>query len=109
MFSNRENFLNMSQFNEFLSKFNKNHEEEKKRNTWMWVGIIIGAVALIAGVSYAIYRYLTPNYLEDFDEDFDLDFEDDDYDDIDYDDDDLEDIKGEEIAETMMENEVSKE
>lgn len=40
------------------------------------------AVAAIAGIAFAIYKFLTPNY-EDFEDDFDDDFfEDEDEDDI---------------------------
>ena len=49
-------------------------------------------IALIAGIVYAVYKYLTPEYLEDNDDDdFDDDFEDyfEDEDD-DFDDDDVE-------------------
>lgn len=37
---------------------------------------VIGAVAAVAAIAYAVYRYFTPDYLEDFDDD---DFEDDDF------------------------------
>ena len=37
-----------------------------------WVLAIIGIIAVIAGIAYAIYRFCAPDYLEDFDdEDFD--------------------------------------
>ena len=52
-------------------------EEEKKCNTLLWVLAIIGAVAAVAAIAYAVYRYLTPDYLEDFDDDFFEDEEDD--------------------------------
>ena len=38
---------------------------------------VIGAIAIIAGIAYAIYRYFTPDYLEDLEDDFDDYFEDD--------------------------------
>lgn len=31
----------------------------------MWVLAIIGAVAAVAGIAYAVYRFFTPDYLED--------------------------------------------
>ena len=37
---------------------------------------IIGAIAIIAAVVYAIYRFFTPDYLKDLDSDFDDDFDD---------------------------------
>ena len=47
---------------------------------------IVGAVAAVAGIAYAVYRYFTPDYLDDFD---DEDFEDEDFDD-DFEDEDIE-------------------
>ena len=38
-------------------------EEKKEGRTLLWVLAVIGAVAAIAGIAYAVYRYLTPNYL----------------------------------------------
>ena len=48
-----------------------NKKEEKKGcKVLVWVLAIIGAVAAIAAIAYAVYRYLTPNYLEDFEDEF---------------------------------------
>ena len=38
-------------------------EEEKCKNTVMWILAIIGAVAAVAGIAYAVYRFFTPDYL----------------------------------------------
>ena len=46
----------------------KKKEDEKEKNTVLWVLAIIGAVAAVAGIA--------PDYLEDFEEDFDDDFDD---------------------------------
>ena len=54
----------------------KKKEEEKTRNTVLWILAIIGAVAAVAGIAYGVYRFFTPDYLEDFEEDFDDDFDD---------------------------------
>ncbi len=54
----------------------KKKEEEKTRNTVLWILAIIGAVAAVAGIAYGVYRFFTPDYLEDFEEDFDEDFDD---------------------------------
>ena len=51
-------------------------EDERNKNTVLWVLAIIGAVAAVAGIAYAVYRFFTPDYLEDFEEDFDDDFDD---------------------------------
>ncbi len=37
---------------------------------------IIGALVVIAGIAYAVYRFCTPDYMEDFD-DIDIDAEED--------------------------------
>ena len=60
--------------------FNKKEEEQKKNNTLVWVFAIIGIVAAVAGIAFLVYRYFTPDYLEDYDDDFDEDdfFEEDD-------------------------------
>ena len=63
-----------------LLKVNKGvamKKEEKKKNVVGWVLGILALVALIAGALYALYRYLKPCYLEDFDDDFEDDFDDD--------------------------------
>lgn len=39
---------------------------------------IVGAITVIAAIAYAVYRYFTPDYLEDLEDDFDDYFEDDD-------------------------------
>ena len=45
-------------------------KKEDKKNCLFWILAAIGAVAAVAAIAYAVYRYLTPNYLEDFDDDF---------------------------------------
>ena len=54
----------------------KKKEDDKQKNTVLWVLAIIGAVAAVAGIAFAVYRFFTPDYLEDFEEDFDDDFDD---------------------------------
>lgn len=77
--------------NKIAELLNKKEVEEKKKNTFVWVMAIIGVVVAVAAVAYAIHRFLTPDYLEDFeddldDEDFDDDFFDDDEEDEEADD-----------------------
>ena len=48
-------------------------KKEEKKTCILWILAIIGIVAAVAAVAYAVYRYLTPDYLEDFDDDFDTD------------------------------------
>ena len=45
-------------------------EEKKESNVLLWVLAIIGAVAAVAAIAYAVYRYMTPDYLEDFEDEF---------------------------------------
>lgn len=52
-------------------------EEKKSCNPVVCVLAVIGAIAAVAAIAYAVYRYFTPDYLEDFDDEF----EDDDFDD----------------------------
>ncbi len=53
----------------------KSQEDNKCcKKTVCWVLGVIGAILVVAGIAYAIYRYLTPDYLEEFDDD---DFDDD--------------------------------
>lgn len=74
-----------------LIKKNQEIEEKKKNNTWIWILAIIGAVVVCAAVGYCIYKFLVPDYLEDFDDDdFDDDFFDDEDDLTEWDDEDEE-------------------
>lgn len=49
----------------------KNNCEEKKCNVVALVLSIIGAIVVIAGIAYAVYRYCTPDYLDEFEDDDD--------------------------------------
>ena len=71
-----EEILNTAKLNELL---HKKELEEKNKNTRVIALAVIGAVAAVAGIAYAVYKYFTPDYLEDFDSDdysdnFDDDF-----------------------------------
>ena len=60
----------MTKIDELLEAL-KRRDEEKNKNSLLWILAVIGAVAAVAAIAYAVYRYLTPDYLEDFDDDFD--------------------------------------
>lgn len=49
---------------------------DKKRSVIFGLAIV-GAVATVAAIAYAVYRFATPKYLDDFDDDFDDDYDDD--------------------------------
>ena len=68
-----EDMIAASKLNELLHK----KDDEKAKNTLLWVLAIVGAVAAIAGIAYAVYKFFTPDYLEDFEEDFEDDIDDD--------------------------------
>ena len=70
--SRMEELVNASRLNSLLAK---REEDEKKKNTIIWVLAIIGAIAAVAGIAFAVYKFFTPDYLEDFEEDFDDDFD----------------------------------
>ena len=70
------NNLNLNEKIEDLLAALKKKEDEKEKNTVLWVLAIIGAVAAVAGIAFAVYRFFGPDYLEDFEEDFDDDFDD---------------------------------
>ena len=70
----------LKELKELLNKKQVVVEKEKKCSPLLWILAIVGFVAAVAGIAYAVYRYFTPDYLEDFeDEDYDEDedFEDD--------------------------------
>ena len=70
------NNLNLNEKIEDLLAALKKKEDEKEKNTVLWVLAIIGAVAAVAGIAFAVYRFFASDYLEDFEEDFDDDFDD---------------------------------
>ncbi len=70
------NNLNLNEKIEDLLAALKKKEDEKEKNTVLWVLAIIGAVAAVAGIAFAVYRFFALDYLEDFEEDFDDDFDD---------------------------------
>ena len=74
---NLEELLNISKVNDLLKK---EEEKEKTSNKVLWGLAIIGAIAAVVAIAYAVYTYLTPDFYDDFD-DFDDDFDDDFFDD----------------------------
>ncbi len=66
---------NLKDLRKLLQK-NEEIKEKEKNNTLIWILAIIGIVVVCAAVGFAIYKFLVPDYLEDFDDDLD-DFDDD--------------------------------
>ncbi len=71
-----DELLNNAKIKELL---HKKELEEKNKNTIMIVLAIIGAIAAVAAIAYAVYKHLTPDYLDDFDSDDIYDNFDDDF------------------------------
>lgn len=68
-----EDLINAAKVSELL---HKKELEEKNKNAI--VIVLAGAIAAVAGIAFAVYKYLTPDYLEDFDpDDYSDDFDDD--------------------------------
>ena len=57
-----------------LLRLKKEEEEFEKKNTALYVFAIIGAIAAIALIAFAVYRYLNPVYVEDgeFEDEYEL-------------------------------------
>jgi hypothetical protein len=51
-------------------------EKAKKCNTVWFILAVVGAIAAVCGIAYAIYRHFSPDYLGEFDEDDFDDFDD---------------------------------
>lgn len=60
-----------------LKEVARDDENKKKINKLLVIFAIVGAVAAIAGICYALYKYFTPEYLGDFDEGFEEELEED--------------------------------
>lgn len=71
-----EELLNAAKFNELL---HKKQLEEKNKNAIVIVLAIVGAVAAVAGIAYAVYKHMAPDYMDDFDTDDIYDNIEDDY------------------------------
>lgn len=69
-----EELVNVAKLNDFL---HKKEEEEKTKDKVLWVMAIIGGIAAVAAIAYGVYRFFTPGYLKDFEDDFDDNFDDD--------------------------------
>lgn len=72
-----EDLVEATKLNRLINdKVCKKEEPKEKTNVLLWVLAIIGAVAAVAAIAYAVYRYLTPDYLDVFEDEFEDDFDD---------------------------------
>ena len=62
-----------------LSELVNKKEEDKQCKNVLWALAIVGAIAAVAGIAYAVYRFFAPSYLDEFEDDFDDDEFDDDF------------------------------
>ena len=63
-----EEILATTKLNELVAK---KDDDAQMKKMLLWGLAIVGAIAAIAGIAYAVYRFFAPDYLEDFeDEDF---------------------------------------
>ena len=67
--------MSINKMEEFIAALKK-REDEQQKNTLLCILAIIGAVAAVAGIAFAVYRYFSPDCLDDFEEEFEDDFDD---------------------------------
>ena len=67
-----EEMLAQTKLNEFLQK----REDDKQKTVILWILAVIGAVAAVAAIAFGVYKFLSRDYLDDFEEEFDDDFDD---------------------------------
>lgn len=46
----------------------KQYNDKKGKNVLFWVLAVVGAIAAVAGIAYAVYRLVTRDHLEDLEE-----------------------------------------
>ncbi len=66
-----EEMITASRLSDMLSK----KEDDKVKTTILWTLAIVGTIAAVAGIAYAVYRFFTPDFFEDdFEDEFEEDF-----------------------------------
>ena len=71
-----DNFSTLMKLDELVSSMKKKEAKSKTRDVIVIALAILGIVAAVAGIAYAVYRFVTPAE-DEFDDDFDDDFNDD--------------------------------
>ena len=64
-----EDLLNAAKINALIHPAKS--EETKKDNPYIVALVIVGAIALVAAIAYAVYYSFVPDKLVDFEDDFD--------------------------------------
>lgn len=66
----------MSKVEELAAKILKKEEaKEKKCNLVICIAGAVLVIAAVAGIVYAVYRFIKPDYLEDYEDEIDDDFD----------------------------------
>lgn len=76
-----EDLINAANLGSLIDK----KEDEKKKHKYVCIFAVIGVIAAISAIAIAIYKYLSPDYFEDFDDDFEDDPDEDFFEDEDLD------------------------
>ena len=67
--------VSKAKFQELIDAVKAKNEETE--NKLVWGLALLGGIVLVACIAYAVYRFLTPDYYDDYDDDdFDDDFDD---------------------------------
>ena len=64
-----DNFGALMKLDELVSSMKKKEEKSKTRDAIVIALAILGVVAAVAGIAYAVYRFVTPAE-DEFDDDF---------------------------------------
>lgn len=67
-----EELLKNAKIDELIRK-----NDEKKSNKCVIALAIIGGIVLVAGIAYAVYRFLAPKFEDDFEDAFEDEFDED--------------------------------
>lgn len=67
-----EDFLNATKLNDLIH----GRSVEKKENPYTVILVILGAVALIAAIAYAVYYFFAPNRISELDDLFEEEYDD---------------------------------
>lgn len=67
-----DNFGALIKLDELVSSMKKKEQTNKTRDAVVMALAIIGVIAAVAGIAYAVYRFMAP-VEDDFDDDFDDD------------------------------------